>query len=498
MPFLGQDTDDFDNPLRRQIGFGMPLPTIQPQQQPVAVPAPLATAPATAALRPSFPPPLATIPTQAAKTLSAPAMAMSPAQAKLQTLEATPAGIDRIHNPWARVPLQILQGIGNAFAPTLTMSLPGTTLNHQLQIKRAADAVSREDKSADAAAQRAHLGADTANLLSETAARNQKPGFVPLKQGEGLFDPNTKTWAVEPTSEDQATEIDPEVAKHLGILPTKDGRYLLPKGGANLLKPPDAKQPTEAETPLTDEEIAAANKRLADRYAVNNPGKAIPSHLQLSRGAKRADLADLEKAMSGTEGAEATAANRAAAAEDRRHNQAVEAENRTQSRDLQGRQTAYKTYQPALDSAERFNVMTKNYEDAVKNHDQQAMLSLLANHLGMTMGIQKGARITRDIIKEAQESRPWLQGLEAKFDKQGYLSGVMLTPQQMRQMVSLGRERFSQDLSKARNESKFVVGSDEGPARTPSKATMHFYRDLAGGDANKAKSMAAQDGWSVE
>ena len=98
-----------------------------------------------------------------------------------------------------------------------------------------------------------------------------------------------------------------------------------------------------------------------------------------------------------------------------------------------------KLYEPAQDSAERFNVMAKNYEDAVKNHDQQAMLSLLANHLGMTMGLQKGARMTKDIIHEAQQSRPWLQGLQAKFDKDGYLTGVTLSPEQMRQMVDLGQ-----------------------------------------------------------
>lgn len=165
---------------------------------------------------------------------------------------------------------------------------------------------------------------------------------------------------------------------------------------------------------------------------------------------------------------------------------------------MQGRQTVYKVYQPALDSSERFNVMAKNYEDAIKNHDQQAMLSLLANHLGMTMGLQKGARLTKDIIREAQESRPWLQGLQAKFDKNGYLQGVNLTPEQMRQMVNLGRERFTEDVRKAKNEASYLGAEDEGPAREPNKATMRMYLGLAGGDVNKAKQMAAEDGWTVK
>lgn len=157
-----------------------------------------------------------------------------------------------------------------------------------------------------------------------------------------------------------------------------------------------------------------------------------------------------------------------------------------------------KEYQPSLDSAERFNVMTKNYEDAIKHHDQQAMLSLLANHLGMTMGLQKGSRLTRDIIHEAQQSRPWLQGLKAQFDKDGYLSGVTLTPEQMRQMVDLGRGRFSEDTVKARNTSRYLGATDDGPERTPSKVTINYYLGLANGDAAKAKELAAQDGWTVK
>ena len=51
--------------------------------------------------------------------------------------------------------------------------------------------------------------------------------------------------------------------------------------------------------------------------------------------------------------------------------------------------------------------------------------------------MQKGARITKDILNEAQKSTPWLQGMKAKFDSQGYLSGVTLTPQQMDQMMGL-------------------------------------------------------------
>lgn len=157
-----------------------------------------------------------------------------------------------------------------------------------------------------------------------------------------------------------------------------------------------------------------------------------------------------------------------------------------------------KAYQPTQDSAERMNVMTESYEKAVKDHDQQAMLNLLANHLGMTMGLQKGARITKDIVNEAKQSQPWLQGIASKFDKDGYLTGVTLSPNQMRQMVALGRSRYAEDAKKSRSTAQYLGATDDGPERVPSSSTMRFYLGQTGGDAAKAKALAAQDGWSVK
>jgi hypothetical protein len=106
----------------------------------------------------------------------------------------------------------------------------------------------------------------------------------------------------------------------------------------------------------------------------------------------------------------------------------------------------------------------KDYADAIKrkatmdqniiaarNGDQQAMLSLVANHIGMTLGAQKGARITRAIWDEAIASAPWTQTVYAKWfhddpatgDKvfDGYKTGVTLTDQQMQQMVDLASQK---------------------------------------------------------
>lgn len=79
--------------------------------------------------------------------------------------------------------------------------------------------------------------------------------------------------------------------------------------------------------------------------------------------------------------------------------------------------------------------------DKAKNKDQQAMLSIVANHIGMTLGAQKGARINQAVWNEATESAPLLQNVEKKWDSDGYLQGVTLSPQQVDQMVELGKLR---------------------------------------------------------
>jgi hypothetical protein len=94
-------------------------------------------------------------------------------------------------------------------------------------------------------------------------------------------------------------------------------------------------------------------------------------------------------------------------------------------------------YQAAID---RVNTMDKNLESALRG-DQQAMLSLVANHIGMTLGAQKGARINQAVWNEAVESAPFMAKAEARFDGRGLLAGVTLAPDQMRQMVNLAHEK---------------------------------------------------------
>lgn len=135
---------------------------------------------------------------------------------------------------------------------------------------------------------------------------------------------------------------------------------------------------------------------------------------------------------------------------------------------------ARKDYDAAID---RMKTMDQNLIDGLKGN-QQAMLSLVANHIGMTLGAQKGARITRAVWDEATESAPWLKRVQAHFDSRGYLSGVTLTPEQMHQMVDLGHQRadiLKEHVDRVADEYQDVLARGHGGKPTvppPPSATI--------------------------
>jgi hypothetical protein len=123
-----------------------------------------------------------------------------------------------------------------------------------------------------------------------------------------------------------------------------------------------------------------------------------------------------------------------------------------------------KAINPALEADTRYRVMNDNVGPALKG-DQQAQLSLVANHIGMTLGQQKGARINQAVWNEAVASAPWIETIYAKwfhtdpgtgdhiFD--GYKSGVNLTGRQIDQMRDLATERRSRQWQQATQTAKF-------------------------------------------
>lgn len=418
------------------------------------------------------------------------------------------AGVNQIKSPWARIPLQIASAVGETFAPRLAAALPGTESHHQMLVNQAENALKTQQGERESQ-QKTQLQSAEANEANARAYELENKSQSPTNAIElFLKDPAAFKQYQEAIAKASATK-EPQFVKdgEGNLVGMVDGQGRIHSATDPNLDPQakaimDAAKPKtpaipEGERPL-GERVAQLNQMLTARYQVLHPKTALPAQYQIPPNATQKDYDRIDKGLEAEERATGTREQQAQTAEMRRQTLALAQSNAANRQDVAVKSAGLKAYTPALESAERFNVMAKNYEDAVKNHDQQAMLSLLANHLGMTMGLQKGSRLTKDVYHEAERSRPWLQGAQARFDSDGYLSGVVLTVPQMQQMINLGRERFSEDVSKGHSESAYMGVQDAGPARIPNRATINHYTALANGDPAKAKQLAAADGWTVQ
>lgn len=139
-----------------------------------------------------------------------------------------------------------------------------------------------------------------------------------------------------------------------------------------------------------------------------------------------------------------------------------------------------KELETARNSDRRLAIMEHNLDSALRG-DQQAMVSLVANHIGMTLGAQKGARINQAVWDEAIKSRPWLQGAQAKFDDRGYLSGVTLSPEQMHQMVDLAKEIRDQQWNQVNQAfGNYGIKHSEPASTAPENKPIEVVRDANG------------------
>lgn len=478
------------DPGQDQLNQLFPALAMQPPQPQPAV---LQPAPAVAAPPPQTPQVSMASPGQPRSTLGAIQPQTQTDQQRLDDLKNSKSAVENLqtkHPVWGGI-LRGLDVAGSILAPKDMSMVPGTTLNHQQKIGQAQGALNndlgREKEQAQTTGTEAETQkteAETNNLENPAAAKEQDPEkdayAYYTKQGLNPADAYKKVLSLK-MGDKQPNEKSPEMQAFNSLL----------AGGA---KPEEAyqqlsklKQTEKADTGAQDDQ------RYEQTLAKQLKGETLNT-----------DEAAFLKAYKArkTLGAVTTnnfAIERATTAEERkREDEATREAAGGEKASAKLKADTVKTYQPALDSGERLNVMAKNYEDGVKDHNQQAMLSLLANHLGMTMGLQKGARMSKDIIQEAQHSMPWLQGMQAKFGPDGYMTGVTLSPAQMKQMVDLGHERFSQDIGKARSTAKYMGATDDGPERTPSKSVINYYKAQAGGNGAKAKQLATEAGWTVK
>lgn len=142
-----------------------PAPRFLPPQAAVPSLTPVQPAPSASAARfsPSQPavPTLQTAQPATALPLTA---APTPERQELTRLTTGPtgkSGIAQIHSRAARIPLQILDAIGTAVLPQLTMGIPGTEMHHQFLVHGARANVKEQETEQTAEATRKHLGAET-------------------------------------------------------------------------------------------------------------------------------------------------------------------------------------------------------------------------------------------------------------------------------------------------------------------------------------------------
>jgi hypothetical protein len=104
----------------------------------------------------------------------------------------------------------------------------------------------------------------------------------------------------------------------------------------------------------------------------------------------------------------------------------------------------------ATDATVQSSIMEKA-APAAKQQDGPAMYTVLANFVKSAVG-GTGMRVTQTEWNQAQQTRPWLQGVKAQVGPDGYLTGVKLAPEQIDSMVREGRQK-----SEAMNEAVDTV-----------------------------------------
>ena len=76
-----------------------------------------------------------------------PAVPQTPVRQNLAHIEGTKSGIGNIRSAWGRVPLQILDVLGQAVAPRIEAAIPGTEGHHQFLLRQAEGESAAEDES---------------------------------------------------------------------------------------------------------------------------------------------------------------------------------------------------------------------------------------------------------------------------------------------------------------------------------------------------------------
>jgi len=402
-------------------------------------------------------------------------LAPRPAADRLAQLEAAPGNsmfspaISR-HHGLAGGLLRTADAIGSAIAPNRMVNIPGTTLHYEM----------RQLPEAERAAQLESTGALQAGQTQEAEALARKNANPVAKHIPKVIQ--------GPNGEPMAAGYDPLTNQYIN----PDTQQPIP--GAKEWEKPAT--PKEGETPLADR-VSQVNKMLSSRYQVLHPGAALPPQYTIPPNATQKDYDRVDKALEAEERALGTKAQQDTTNEMRRQTMALanlkekEGEGKT---DLSTKEKVLTYFAPAQDADVRLKLMEDSQKSALKG-DQQAMVNLLANHVAMTLGMPRGKvpRVSHEMFNEAQASAPWLARVEAHFDQDGYLTGVVLTPQQMQQMVDLGKQTRAAEWDAANSKADYI-----GVTQRPTSSYKEPTPEKTFTDADVQAAVAAHPGTNAK
>jgi hypothetical protein len=168
----------------------------------------------------------------------------TPMQDRYAQLAQSPSRIGGIHNPWGRVPLQVLDTIGRIALPGLERAIPGTEGYHEQKVAQAENAAKEEQGANTAKATQERETATAEHERGETASLHYENMLKEAQAGD--FEAQAYLRAHPPSTYEVLPEplLNPATGKHETAMVSKtdpkDVRFLGEPGA----KPVAPKEPT--------------------------------------------------------------------------------------------------------------------------------------------------------------------------------------------------------------------------------------------------------------
>ena len=232
-------------------GSGPPVSPAAPT--PAATPAPSLGPPASSGLMHSAPP----------TPVQQPDAQGLANREKLNKLQNTGSGVSQIHNPWARIPLQIAGAIGQAYAPGIEQAIPGTEGHHQLLVQRAKARVG-EDESLMNNEQKRRL--EAAQTTAAASTPDYRQGVVQNKAAQ--------VQATEDLGQSKIAATNARALQNYKAHLAKDGYTVDPDtGDPRPMKPEEMSDPQQANLALkrAQTEYEGAQKEYKQAQTANIP-----------------------------------------------------------------------------------------------------------------------------------------------------------------------------------------------------------------------------------